>query len=126
MVNSITRLETILQGKLELFNNCLCEGCIDVTPTVELTLTNELGGTITEIVNHEYLFTGTKEATDIVFTTTPDVPVVSNSVLPQNITFNNKVLTIPAAFDWSTAYEIKFLVGEMNNQYEVKINTAII
>ena len=27
MVNSITRLETVLQGKLELFNNCICEGC---------------------------------------------------------------------------------------------------
>ena len=26
MVNSITRLEAVLQGKLELFNNCICEG----------------------------------------------------------------------------------------------------
>ncbi|MEG2232509.1 MAG: hypothetical protein RRY16_00820 [Bacilli bacterium] len=27
MVNSITRLETILQGKLELFSDCLCVEC---------------------------------------------------------------------------------------------------
>ncbi|MEG2322235.1 MAG: hypothetical protein RSB71_01975 [Bacilli bacterium] len=27
MVNSITRLETILQGKLELFGDCLCTEC---------------------------------------------------------------------------------------------------
>lgn len=27
MVNSITRLEMILQGKLELFNECLCTNC---------------------------------------------------------------------------------------------------
>ncbi|MEG0407642.1 MAG: hypothetical protein RRY22_04615 [Bacilli bacterium] len=27
MVNSIARLETILQGKLELFSDCLCKDC---------------------------------------------------------------------------------------------------
>ncbi|MEG0826612.1 MAG: hypothetical protein RSA10_03540 [Bacilli bacterium] len=27
MVNSITRLETVLQGKLELFSDCLCTDC---------------------------------------------------------------------------------------------------
>lgn len=29
MVNSITRLETMLQGKLALFKDCLCTGCED-------------------------------------------------------------------------------------------------
>ncbi|MEG0026413.1 MAG: hypothetical protein RR847_04465 [Bacilli bacterium] len=27
MVNSIARLETVLQGKLELFSDCLCTDC---------------------------------------------------------------------------------------------------
>ncbi|MEG1495354.1 MAG: hypothetical protein RSB99_00025 [Bacilli bacterium] len=27
MVNAITRLETVLQGKLELFSDCLCADC---------------------------------------------------------------------------------------------------
>ena len=27
MVNAITRLEMVLQGKLELFGDCLCEEC---------------------------------------------------------------------------------------------------
>lgn len=27
MLNSITRLEMVLQGKLELFEDCLCEEC---------------------------------------------------------------------------------------------------
>lgn len=27
MLNAITRLEMVLQGKLELFENCLCEEC---------------------------------------------------------------------------------------------------
>ncbi|MFV0249439.1 MAG: hypothetical protein ACK5HP_00130 [Bacilli bacterium] len=31
MINSITRLETILQGKLELFSSCLCDECDVVT-----------------------------------------------------------------------------------------------
>ena len=33
MVNSITRLETLLQGKLELFNNCICDNC-ECVPSV--------------------------------------------------------------------------------------------
>ncbi|MGL5973061.1 MAG: hypothetical protein ACRCZK_05075 [Oscillospiraceae bacterium] len=32
MVSSITRLEMILQGKLELFNDCICEKCEVVLP----------------------------------------------------------------------------------------------
>ena len=30
MVKSITRLEMVLQGKLELFEDCLCEACEEV------------------------------------------------------------------------------------------------
>ena len=40
MVNLITRLETVLQGKIELFNNCICDTCPCVTFTLNLTLSN--------------------------------------------------------------------------------------
>lgn len=40
MANLITRLETVLQGKIELFNNCICDTCPCVTSTLNLTLSN--------------------------------------------------------------------------------------
>lgn len=42
MVNSITHLETILQGKVELFNNCICDTCPCV-PSI-LNLSNPAAG----------------------------------------------------------------------------------
>ena len=32
MVNSITRLEMLLQNKLQIFEDCLCEDCTTVNP----------------------------------------------------------------------------------------------
>ena len=126
MVYSITRLETILQGKLELFNNCICDTCHCVTSKLNLVLSNPLAGTILEEENNTYLFTGTKLATDITFETDPQVPVASTSTLPAGITFADNVLIIPADFDFSQAYNMTFMIGTDACKYEITINTAII
>lgn len=126
MVNSITRLETVLQGKLELFNNCICDTCPCVTSILNLTLSNPEAGKIVEEENNTYLFTGTKLATDIIFETDPKVSVASTSTLPKGITFVDNILSIPADFDFSQAYNMTFMIGTDACKYEITINTAII
>jgi hypothetical protein len=130
MINSITRLETILQGKLELFNDCLCE-CCPVTPCkpsmLKFEFSNPKGGNIVNgDVTNTYLLSGTEEGTDIKFITNPEVIVTSSTVLPTGITFQNNTLTIPAKFDWSKVYTMKFFVGTDNCKYEITIITAVI
>lgn len=96
MVNSITSLETVLQGKIELFNNCICDTCPYVTSTLNLTLSNPEAEKIVEEENNTYLFTSTKLDTDIIFETNPKVTVTSTSILLKDITFVDNVLSIPA------------------------------
>ena len=127
MVNSITRLEAVLQGKLELFNNCICEtNSTCVTSTLELTLSNPLGGVIINQSPNTYLFTGTTLATDIIFETTPQVFVASTSTLPAGMTFTDNKLSIPANFNFGQAYSMTFMIGTDDCKYEITINTAII
>ena len=125
MVNSITHLETILQGKVELFNNCICDTCPCVTSILNLTLSNPEAGKIVEEENNIYLFTGTALATDIIFETDPKVSITSTSILPKGITFVDNLLSIPADFDFSQAYNMTFMVGTDACKYEITINTAI-
>lgn len=127
MVNSITRLETLLQGKLELFNNCICEtNSTCVTSALELTLSNPLGGVIINQSPNIYLFTGTTLATDIIFETTPQVSIASTSTLPAGMTFTDNKLSIPANFNFGQAYSMTFMIGTDDCKYEITINTAII
>lgn len=127
MVNSITRLETLLQWKLELFNNCICDSNTNcVTSALELTLSNPLGGVIINQGPNTYLFTGTTLATDIIFETTPQVSVASTSTLPAGITFADNKLSIPANFNFSQAYNMTFMIGTDACKYEVTINTVVI
>lgn len=125
MVNSITRLETVLQGKLELFNNCICEGC----ECVQSALTFELTGGVSIVdgaTANKYIYTGNEEASSIKFVTNPAVNVYSTSVLPSGMTFANNTLSIEAGFDYSRSYDLTFMVGEDACKYEVTITTAII
>lgn len=125
MVNTITRLETILQGKLELFNNRICEECDCVQSALTFDLTG--GGSIKE--NNEpntYIYTDTKEENTITFVTDPKVVVTATSLLPKGITFIDNVLTIPAEFDYSVENTMTFMIGEDNCKYEITITTNII
>lgn len=96
MANLITRLETVLQGKIELFNNCICDTCPCVISTLNLTLSNPEAEKIVEKENNTYLFTSTKLDTDIIFETNPKVTVTSTSILLKDITFVDNVLSITA------------------------------
>lgn len=111
MVNLITRLETVLQGKIELFNNCICDTSPCVTSTLNLTLSNPEAEKIVEEENNTYLFTSTKLDTDIIFETNPKVTVTSTSILLKDITFVDNVLSIPADFDFSQSYNMTFMIG---------------
>ena len=126
MVNSITRLETLLQGKLELFNNCICDTTDCVTSKLNFVLSNPSAGTILEEANNTYLFTGSALETDITFETDPKVVVSPTSTLPAGITFVDNVLSIPADFDFSQSYNMTFMIGTNDCKYEITINTAII
>ena len=111
MANLITRLETVLQGKIELFNNCICDTCPCVTSTLNLTLSNPEAEKSVEEENNTYLFTSTKLDTDIIFETNPKVTVTSTSILLKDITFVDNVLSIPADFDFSQSYNMTFMIG---------------
>ena len=127
MVNSITRLETLLQGKLELFNSSINDSTATcVTSALELSLSNPLGCVIVNQSPNTYLFTGTTLATDIIFETTPQVSVASTSTLPAGITFADNKLSIPANFNFDQAYSMTLMVGTDACKYEVTINTVVI
>lgn len=125
MVNSITRLETVLQGKLELFNNCICDNCECVPSALTFDIVG--GGIIKDGKEpNTYIFTGNKEENIITFVTNPNVVVTSTSALPKGVTFLNNVLTIPADFDYSIENIMTFMIGEDNCKYEITITTSIL
>lgn len=127
MVNSVTRLETILQGKLELFNECLCISCpveACTSSRLKLELSNPNAGKIVKGDSaNTYFYSGSKIGTDIKFITNPEVEVQMTSVIPNGMSFANKSLNIPNDFKWDKAYEMKFMIGTDDCKYEVAIIT---
>ena len=74
MVNSITRLETVLQVKLELLNNCICDNCECVPSALTFDIVG--GGIIKDGKEpNTYIFTGNKEENIITFVTNPNVVI---------------------------------------------------
>lgn len=113
MVNSITRLEVILQGKLELFKDCVCEDC-ETTDDVEVTLvlSDETAGTIREITDKNYTYVPGDLDNSISFVTDPASSVTLLSELPDGFKFEDGILYIPADADIKEDYELQFQIGD--------------
>lgn len=128
MVNSITRLEVILQGKLELFKTCLCKECDEKTgeSTLEITSVNPAGGELIMESDTTYVYVPGDEKNELVFTTDPETTVELISELPDGAVYSNGVLTLTEKIDWTINYEISFLVGSGEDAYIVTIYTKSI
>lgn len=126
MVNSITRLEVILQSKLELFKDCICQECDCVIPITNLVLSNAEAGTLSSDGKNIYLYKGSSLGNNIIFEVEPKVSVTPITELPKGITFDNYTLNIPEKFDFSIPYSMEFMIGTNQCKYVVTINTAVI
>ena len=119
MVNAITRLETMLHGKLELFKDCLCTECSARKCKLELIVKGANSGKIEDTgINDTYIFTPGEDKSIIQFITIPTCAVSVIGNLPAGVTFANNILTIPNTLDFTKEYIMTFNV---NNEYAVKI-----
>lgn len=125
MVNSITRLEFMLQGKLELFKDCLCTNCEIKNSDIVLELLNTNGGVITDNGNNVFMYTPSGEETKILFNIGPNDTIELIDELPSKLEFNDNILYIPANYDWSQVYTMKFLVTTENGTYTVTLYNQI-
>lgn len=113
MVNSITRLEVILQGKLDLFKDCICDSCDTETKvTTTLVLGDDTDSSLSEIATNTYIFVpGTKD-NKITFTTDPESTITLLTTLPDNITFIDNTLYYYAESATKETVEIKLQIGD--------------
>lgn len=121
MVNSITRLEAMLQGKLALFKDCICIGC-DQTEgigTLTVALENTQGGTINTKGENVYIYTLGEEKGIINFTTTPETTITLLTDLPEGMYFENSQLIISNEIKYEQNYELTFIIGEGDTAYTV-------
>ncbi|MFI3308018.1 MAG: hypothetical protein R3Y21_05570 [Mycoplasmatota bacterium] len=109
MISSITKLEVILQSKLELFKNCLCVKSEEVKISFSI---NDLGGTITNNGNNTYIYTPGEVDGVITMTLEPTQTLTLISTLPEGVKYENNVLYISPKVEPGT--EIKF-VDEFGN-----------
>lgn len=122
MVNSITRLEAMLQGKLQMFKNCLCVGCEkeDVTKiTLDVILENETGATLNTKGENVYIFSPGETESIVNFVTNPDADITLLTELPDGFKFENGILYITNDVKWDQTYELTFLIGSGDNAYTV-------
>lgn len=123
MVESISRLEMIFQSKLSLFEECLCE-CNSECVTLEDTSITAEGGEnlrVTKVDKNNYTVDTTTEdlPAELTVTTTPNVPVVAET-LQQGMTFSNNVLYVTA-----NVGPVVLLAGEGNCREAINISFRI-
>ncbi len=121
MVNSITRLEAMLQGKLALFKDCICTNCNKpcTLPVLTLEMENENGGTISAKGENAYIFTPGLDNATINFTTNPEATITPLTELPSGMEFINNQLTISNEIVYAMDYELIFQIGEVDNAYTI-------
>ncbi len=129
MINSITKLEIILSGKLELFHDCLCTTCEGETAgysILSMVVENENGGTI---VREDDLKTFDFEpgtvGTTIKFITEPETDVILKSVLPTGLKYDANKLYIPDSYNWTQTYNMIFTVGYDETAYDITLRNVI-
>lgn len=109
MVNSITRLEFMLNNKLELFKDCLCDECKSKPIEIKLIMLAEDGGEIIREEYNSFKLTPTINEAEILFISDENAVIEVIDTLPEGMTFSENILRIPANYDWSRIYRIKFL-----------------
>ncbi len=119
MINAITRLEVILQGKLELFKDCLCV-CSEKETTNQIGVVfeiNDNGGLIskTELENIYLYKPGTVRGT-ITILTEPTSLISQVEKLPEGWSFTGNTLITPIAPDWSVQQLVKLQIGEKDTE----------
>ncbi|MFI3261038.1 MAG: hypothetical protein R3Y13_04945 [bacterium] len=119
MVNSITRLEVILQGKLELFKNCICTECEEKTTVVTLTLGDDQVGNLASLTDSEYIYIQGDTGNTINFTTDSTESINVIGTLPDGFKFEDNILYING--DLTEDYELNFQIGDSSNNYTITI-----
>lgn len=128
-INSITRLETILQGKLELFKDCLCvNDCVN-TLSLKITLNQVDYIDTTTITNDCKLYKINlmkKFPRTITFSGLPTGTVVTTSTigaLPTGVTLANNILTFAAdtLTPLNILLEVKLVNGLEREIYTVNV-----
>ncbi len=129
MINSITKLEFILSGKIELFKDCLCVGCTEKEQgysLVTMVIDEETGGRIVreETMSDFSYYHGTTGAT-IKMIAEPDATIYLKSALPTNWKYEKNILYIPSDVDWTRSYYITFTVGDNDSSYDINFTTYV-
>ncbi len=125
MLNSITRLEVILQGKLELFKDCICEECIrKAVHNISLNFeVNANGGSIKETdLSDTYLYTPGTTRGSITILTSPESSLSVVGELPLGWSLIGNVLTTPLDPNWKQQNICKLRIGEETSSDSFMIN----
>ncbi len=130
MINAVTRLEVILQGKLELFKECLCAECDVKQEAIDVVFEiNENGGTIKKSnIDNIYMYTpGTTRGT-IQILTEPVSTIAQSGSLPEGWTFTGNSLITPLVPDWSVQQLCKLLIGTKGSEdaFELTIVNEVV
>ncbi len=129
-INSITRLETILQGKLELFKDCLCDEDCYKNPLELKILLSQIDSIDTSSITKDGNIYTIKLANKFPRTITfSGIPVGTTTTttaigtLPNTVTLANNVLTFAATttIPYSIAIEVKLTNGLNREIYTVNI-----
>lgn len=123
LINSITSLEIVLQNKLSLFSNCLCENCpcqpisnVDITTEVENIDVAKGSNTSFEITN----FSATQGLVEFNVQVTPNYPVeLVSTTTPAAVTLNGNTLSID--FSQSQTGDIVLRTGRDECTIEILI-----
>ncbi len=130
MINSITRLEVILQGKLELFKDCICETCEETKEELAVSFeVSDNGGSIVKTDTEDiYLYTPGTLRANIKIVTENNTPVSEVSKLPEGWTLVDNLLVTPFEADWSVQQLVKLRVGTEGQEgsFEFTIVNAIV
>ncbi len=124
MLNSITRLEVILQGKLELFKDCLCYCDTKEEHSIDLMLeVNENGGSIKETeLADTYLYSPGTTRGSITILTEPTSKIEAVGELPTGWSLINNVLTTPLDPNWKLQQVSKLRIVDETSSNSFIIN----
>ena len=122
MVQSITQLETVLQEKLKLFENCLCKDCEECSKA-RVSVFNSSGVAMEKPGNVFSLTVAPSQSTTINTSPLSTITVIS---LAERFTLVGNELVAPAQLEPLVAYTSSFYIGDGSCKFKIEINMTYI
>ncbi|MGL5973310.1 MAG: hypothetical protein ACRCZK_06340 [Oscillospiraceae bacterium] len=119
MVNTLARLELVLQSKLEIFKDCLCEDVI--CPPIKINIFNKSGeAKVIDFGTYQIGVLSGGEITTI--QTTPATQITANSLAPGFTLIGNQLIA-PAVLTQGV-YSNAINIGEGECMFTIKIEVS--